>query len=155
MLEGHLVQNAPEREEYADALLRLEPVLKGLPRKIVSIDGLPGVGKTTFARFLSWRFNTSMIETDLYLIPNLGRYLYRYEDLEKTITQRLNRNLPIIIEGIVCLDLLEECGLRTDFHIHIICRDALTRPSADYLNYVNTHKPDENSNLILNLPALI
>ena len=81
----HSVLNAPERPEYARALSYLEPILLGLPPKVVAIDGAHGVGKTTLGRFLAWRFNISLIETDLFLLEGTGRYLYRDNDLRAVL----------------------------------------------------------------------
>jgi MoxR-like ATPase len=54
--------------EYECAASALAPILDDLPGKVVAIDGYPGVGKSSLGRFLAWRFNISLIETDFFLI---------------------------------------------------------------------------------------
>ena len=47
-------------------------VMTHLQGKLIAIDGLLGVGKTTLGRYLAWRFNISLVGSDLFLIPNQG-----------------------------------------------------------------------------------
>ena len=119
------IQNAPERPEYSSVLAALEPVLYDLPPVIVAIDGRCGVGKTTLGRFLSWRFNISLLETDLFLVRNKGSFAYRNGDVRKVIQSRIDSNRPIIVEGVVSLDLLTKIGFAPSFHIRVNCSEAV------------------------------
>lgn len=111
--------------DYAPAVEALKPVLHNLPGKIVAIGGLPGVGKTTLGRYLAYRFNASLIETDLFLLPNRGELVYRESWLNKVIGVRLDKadsdwRRPVIVEGATVLRLLDSLGREPDFIIHII-----------------------------------
>ena len=64
--------NAQELPQYSDVIRALTPVLHDLPGRLIAIDGRSGVGKTTLGRYLAWRFNISLVESDLFLIPNRG-----------------------------------------------------------------------------------
>lgn len=150
----HCVMSAQERPEYADALNELEPILFNLPPKVVAIDGKPGVGKTTLGRFLAWRFNISLIETDLYLHRNQGLYIYREEEIKGVINSRKQSGLPVIVEGIVALRLLDNLNATPDFHIHVICEAASSSIAPDYPEYLKQFEPTENADLVLNLPKL-
>ena len=113
--------------DYEPAVDALKPVLYGLPGKIVAIGGLPGVGKTTLARYLAYRFNVSMIETDLFLIPNQGVMVYRNEWINHLIASRIDGpdwRRPIIIEGSTVLRLLSDLGRKADYLIHVTNPDA-------------------------------
>ena len=149
----HPVVNAPERPEYAEVLRLLQPVLDGLPQVVVAIDGAPGVGKTTLGRFLAWRFNISLIETDLFLIGETGAYKYREHELRDVLTTRLERQRPAIFEGVVALRLLEQFGIEPAFHIHVICKDAEQPNYSDWFKYVTDYNPETNAHLVLSLPA--
>jgi len=66
--------NAKELPQYKVVMTALMPILYDLPGKLIAIDGRLGVGKTTLGRYLAWRFNISLVETDLFLIPNQGNW---------------------------------------------------------------------------------
>ena len=148
------ILNAPERLEYTTALKALEPILYNLPEKVVVIDGRPGVGKTTLGRFLAWRFNVSLIETDLFLDKSQGHYSYREEDLKAVITSRKISERPVIVEGVVALRVLDDINIQPDFHIHVTCEDATASLTQDYEAYVKKYTPKKNADISLDLPTL-
>lgn len=151
----HSVMNAPERSEYARALTSLMPVLEGLPPSVVAIDGAPGVGKTTLGRFLAWRFNISLIETDLFLLEGTGHYRYRDNELHAVLNSRLRRNRPAIFDGVVALRLLRSFDIDPQFHIHVTCEDVEFPNSEDWRTYVREFNPVVRANLLLSLPAIV
>jgi len=104
--------------EFNEVALSLAPRLVGFPRCIIAIDGRDGDGKTTLGRFLAWYFNVTLLETDLYLIGDnsLRRHT---EEIRHVIDARLERRLPMIVEGVGVLQLLEDVGRKPDFHIYI------------------------------------
>lgn len=147
------IMNAPERQEYVEALEALKPVLIDLPFKIIAIDGRPGVGKTTLGRFLAWRFNISLIETDLFLIRNQKAYIYRSEEIKSLIEHRREMSRPVVVDGIVSLKILDELSYRPDFHIHVKCEQSISKPLQEFSDYTEKYKPSTNSDLVLNLPV--
>jgi uridine kinase len=156
-LPEDLVMNAPERHEYAQALSALTPVLYNLPPKIIAIDGKSDVGKTKFGRYLAWRFNISLLESDLFLEGGQNVLKYRHTEIRNVIRSRIdNARRPVIIEGIVTLRLLRELHKKHDFHIHVICEQAEggTALEADWKKYQKEFKPQDNADLVLDLPVL-
>jgi hypothetical protein len=115
---------------YNDAVTALEPVLANLPGKLVAVDGYPGVGKTSLCRYLAWRFNISLCETDIFLIPEQGRLVYREEEIGRIIAGRLKKPRPIIVEGCAVLRLLYSINRPPDFLIYIT-NDQAPSPSGD------------------------
>src|SRR4051812_8493386 len=77
--------NVIELPQYKDVIAALTPVLNDLPGKLIAIDGRSGVGKTTLGRYLAWQFNISLVESDLFLIPNQGKLVYLNEVLSHVI----------------------------------------------------------------------
>ncbi len=150
------VQNAPERPEYCSVLKALQPVLFGLPPVIVAIDGRAGVGKTTLGRFLSWRFNVSLLESDLFLVKNQGKFSYRNEDVRGVIQSRLSGDRPIIVEGVVSLSLLATISFTPAFHIRVNCAKATGSSEIEEIwrNYVQELKSTNLKGLVLELPIL-
>lgn len=149
-------RNAPVRAEYADALLALKPVLCNLPPKIVVIDGPCGSGKTTLGRFLAWRFNITLIETDLCMHRDTCDFTYRNSDLDAVIEHRMKSCLPVILEGVFALRLLQKLGRKHAFHIHLICNEAegTSVTESQWAKYENEFRPMQNADLPLELPAL-
>ncbi len=149
------VQNAPERKEYVLVLKKLKSVLHDLPPKIIAIDGKAGAGKTTLGRFLAWRFNISLLETDLFLYKNKGKFIYRKEDINAVIQSRMDSNRPIIVEGIVSLRLLKELNLEPAFHIRVDCSGAENSHFVDKIwqEYSSEFELAISESLTLDLPA--
>ncbi len=115
-----------KERDYGAVVEALAPILDNLPGKIVAVGGLPGVGKTTLGRFLAYRFNVSLIETDLFRRPTDGRLIYRNEEIKRIVAKRVDAQnpLPVIVESAVVLRLLAELNRRPDFTIYVTNKDA-------------------------------
>lgn len=136
-------------EEYMPIVASLAPVLYNLPPKIIAIDGRPGSGKTTLGRFLAWWFNISLIETDHFLFGGEGRYRYRTDEIARIIRFRLDRELPVIVEGVTVLRQLAQMNLEADFLIYVDNADAPTlRPEYEvqFEGYEAEFKPRQRAN---------
>lgn len=150
----NLIMNASELPEYAFALSALEPVLYDLPPKIIAIDGKSGIGKTTLGRFLAWRFNISLLESDLFLIRNRhSRLKYRMDDIGNIINSRIRGGCPIILDGIVALRLLRDLQKKHDFHIHVVGEQANgdSNFEAQWKAYESEFMPQNSADLVLKL----
>lgn len=144
-------------QDYEPAVEALKPVLHNLPGKIIAIGGLPGVGKTTLGRYLAYRFNVSLIETDLFLIPRQGVMVYHEDWINQVIGSRLDKDdavwqRPVIIEGSTVLRLLANLNRKPDFIIHVTNDDApeSSGPLADDLaSYDAQYAPASQADIIL------
>jgi hypothetical protein len=138
--------------EYDQVVKGLIPELYDLPPKIVAIDGLNGTGKTTLARYLSHRFNCSLIETDLFKIK--AAVDYRFKEMECLINFRLTRDRPVFVEGVAVLRTLKNMNFVPHFHIYWenvepmdlgINRD--DELNQELQTYINESDPILNANL--------
>lgn len=122
---------------------------------MIIIDGKPGVGKTTLGRFLAWRFNISLIETDLFSLQNPNRYNYNNEAVRTVINyrQELSKR-PVIVEGVVALRLLDDLNICADFHIHVTCKEATATLREEYSGYVEKFQPKRKADIVLELPVI-
>ncbi|QIK39501.1 hypothetical protein [Pontivivens nitratireducens] len=141
------------RPEFAKVAKNLAPILYDLPPVVISIDGRPGVGKTTLGRFLAWNFNMTLVESDLFLNRHVGTLVYRLDHLKPIFEARL-RKRPILVEGAVSLRLLAQLGYISTYHIRVTAEGAggdsiLDSEMEKYLNDYPTH---DHANLIIDLP---
>lgn len=146
--------------DYEPAVEALKPVLHNLPGKIIAIGGLPGVGKTSLGRYLAYRFNVSLIETDLFLLRGRGMTVYREDWINQVISSRIERDetwqRPVIIEGATVLRLLDMIERRPDFFIHVINDNRPTSAStlaADLECYDAEYAPTSAADITLNFSA--
>lgn len=104
--------------EYEIAVKSLTPILFNLPPLLVAIDGRDNDGKTTLGRYLAWHFNVTLLESDLYLLGD-NSLRRRTEEIKRIVDARINRERPIIVEGVGVLQILEDIGRKSDFHLYI------------------------------------
>lgn len=142
-----------EHPAYALAVEPLSCLLYDLPGKLIAIDGREGCGKTTLGRYLAWRFNSSLIETDLFLIDGMNRLVHRQDEIKRIVEKRLAAPLPVFIEGVAMLRLLEGIGQRPDFVIYISNANySGSRTLAEELaQYDANFRPRERADVIVEL----
>lgn len=149
---GDQMQSGLRPLEYDRAASVLTPILYDLPGKIVAIDGYPGVGKTSLGRFLAWRFNVSLIETDLFLVEGRGRLVHRGDEIARIISRRMTIPRPVIVEGCAVLRLLARLNWSSDFLIYLTSREAPPVHgdlAVDLLEYDARFTPLDKANLVL------
>jgi len=69
---------------------------------------------------LSWSFNISLIETDLFRLPTNETLEYKEEEIKRIIAYRLSKPHPIIIESTIVQKLLKNINLKADYTTHIV-----------------------------------
>ena len=105
---------------YLKVVEALTPIMRELPGVIITIDGRDGVGKTTMGRYLSWHFNVTLIETDLYLIPAQDYLIHLDDQINRIIERRITTPLPVIAEGVSMLQLMSRINRVPDFSIYLV-----------------------------------
>jgi adenylate kinase family enzyme len=145
--------NTKELPQYNDVITALTPILYDLPGKLIAIDGRSGVGKTTLGRYLAWQFNISLVESDLFLIPNQGKLAYLNEALSHVITARLRNPRPVIVDGVAVRRLLAELSLKPDYIIYVSSSDASESRSLknEIASYEATFNPRTSADLAIDI----
>ena len=79
---------------------------------LIAIDGVDGVGKSSLASWLAFQLAMPTVHLDLFY-DRPGSIQWRTEDLKRAVDRRGKR--PLIVEGVLVLDALEQIGRKADF----------------------------------------
>jgi pantothenate kinase-related protein Tda10 len=87
---------------------------------LIAIDGADGCGKSSLASWLAWQLGMPAIQLDLYL-TSLEPIGWLTADLERVVARRLDRArpLPVIIDGVLALDALDQIERKVDFLVFV------------------------------------
>ncbi len=138
---------------YRKIVEALTPIMRGLPGVIVTIDGRDGVGKTTLGRYLSWHFNVTLIETDLYLIPTQEYLIHLDDQINRIIERRITSPRPVIVEGVAMLQLMKRISRVPDFSIYITnSRQSSSKTIERWLSaYEAAFVPSAKANIVVEI----
>lgn len=125
---------------------------------LIAIDGRTAVGKTTLARFLTWEFNVSYVEGDLFIDPHESEHIHRYDELSRVVASRLTMRFPrpIIVESVTVLRLLDRISRSPDFLIYAYNDEEFDDEHShakEMLRYEAEYNPRECTNLLLKIPV--
>ncbi len=135
-------------EQHEQLLTEVNKALGTWRRFVIGIDGRDHAGKSTIGRFLALHMGMPLIETDLFVLDKNQRkdqekVEYRRKELKRVIDARLNKDRPVIVEGIFLLRTLEGLGLKPDYLIYAVNEDhdgSGTRRE-EFMAYENEYKP--------------
>jgi hypothetical protein len=147
------IMNAKELPQYKAVITALTPILYDLPGKLIAIDGQLGAGKTTLGRYLAWQFNISLVESDLFLIPNQRRLVHLQDALKHVITSRLDKPRPVIVDGVAVRRLLRDLALKPHYVIYVSSKDASESRSLkdEIASYDAEFKPTTSADLVIDV----
>lgn len=127
------------------------------PRRkfVIAVDGIEGAGKSTLGRYLAWQLETTLIESDQFLLQNEGRLDYRFEAIRQVLNARLTLNRPVIIEGVRVLYLLESVQSAADYHIWVEQEgvDGSFLLKKQMGEYLRSYNPAKVANYVYSIPA--
>ncbi|OGM11144.1 hypothetical protein A2Z22_01005 [Candidatus Woesebacteria bacterium RBG_16_34_12] len=92
--------------------------LKKLSPDIIGVDGIDGVGKTSFARNIR-KLGYEIISIDNYLKKKSGGYFHflDFNKLKNDITKI--RNESFVLEGILLRKILKKVNLKPNYYIYV------------------------------------
>jgi len=85
---------------------------------LIAIDGADGVGKSSLASWLAWQLGMPAVHLDLYL-TSLEPIQWLTPDLKRVVDRRLDRKRPLIVDGVLVLDALDQIGRKADFVVFV------------------------------------
>jgi hypothetical protein len=86
---------------------------------LIAVDGADGIGKSSLASWLAWQLGMPAVQLDLYL-TNQQPIRWLTVDLERVVARRIDRNRPLIIDGVLALDALDQIGRSADFVVCVL-----------------------------------
>jgi uridine kinase len=116
MLNAALKRPLPRSEELLAHIKRaLTP--NRLPL-LIAIDGADGCGKSSLASWLAWQLGMPTVHLDLFMTATAPAE-WRKDDLGRAISHRLDRERPVIVEGILVLDAIEQVRRTQGFLVFV------------------------------------
>jgi hypothetical protein len=95
-----------------EVIERLLGALKCWRSFTIAIDGRSGLGKSTFARYLAFRLEMPLLHLDEY---KTGEGIFaHHETLFVQINRHLDKDRPIIVEGICVGKIMKDHGIKVD-----------------------------------------
>ena len=117
---------------------------------IIGIDGRSGAGKSSLASWLAWQLGMPSVHLDLYVERDSEPLSWRYEDLTRVITARLELARPIIVEGICLCQPLQAIDRDPDYWVWVenlgSPKPGPSDPTGDYVAEFN---PEANADFTL------
>jgi pantothenate kinase-related protein Tda10 len=100
---------------------------------LIAIDGADGMGKSSLASWLAWQLGMPAVQLDLYL-TSLEPIQWLTADFKRVVDHRLERKCPLIVDGVLVLDALDQIGRKADFVVLVTGGTgiALASQLADY-----------------------
>jgi pantothenate kinase-related protein Tda10 len=85
---------------------------------LIAVDGMDGVGKSSLASWLAWQTGMPTVHLDLF-ITSLQPIQWLTADLKRVVDLRLERGRPVIVEGVLARDALDQIGRTADFVVFV------------------------------------
>ena len=116
---------------------------------LIGIDGLDGAGKTSLAAWLSWQLEMPAVHLDLYIARDSEPLQYRLVDLAEALNARTLRQQPVIVEGILLLQVLGALNCSIDFLVFVqrVSHQSSLRSLTQ--SYVNEFHPRSKANKVV------
>jgi hypothetical protein len=85
---------------------------------LIAIDGADCSGKSSLASWLAWQLGMPAVQLDLYL-TGLRPIEWLVDDLARVVARRLDRDRPLILDGVLILDALDQIGRAPSFLVFV------------------------------------
>jgi ATP-dependent protease Clp ATPase subunit len=96
----------------------LDRIIEAHRPLLIAIDGADGIGKSSLASWLAWQLAIPTVHLDLF-ITSLHPIQWLTADLKRAVDRRLDLKRPLIVEGVLALDALDQIGRKADFVVYV------------------------------------
>jgi chlorite dismutase len=96
------------------------------------------------------------IESDLFLVRDAGQLVYHDEQLLSLVAARLERNRPVLVEGLRVLSTLRRLRLDADFLVWVERegREVSQSFEAEVGDYLREFQPRQRADFVFSVPAI-
>jgi uridine kinase len=115
---------------------------------LIAIDGADCSGKSSLASWLAWQLGMPAVQLDLYL-TNLQPIQWLAQDLSRVVARRLDRDRPLIIDGVLVLDALDQIGRAPDFLVFVSGGHERSSLAPQIVAYKSRLRLPERANVII------
>jgi uridine kinase len=115
---------------------------------LIAIDGADGCGKSSLASWLAWQLGMPAIQLDLY-ITDLHPIRWRIDDLARVVAQRIDGRRPVIVDGVLVLDALDNIERKADFLVWVGGGYAESSLASEVADYRSRHRPFERADFTI------
>ena len=102
-------------------------------RCLIGIDGFNGAGKSSFATWLAWQLGMPCLSLDGFREQTTPPLSWRLHEVERLLSNRLNRGKPAMVESVFLLDVLRQLGREPDLLIYVESDDRRADDAMDGL----------------------
>jgi adenylate kinase family enzyme len=136
----------PRSEELLDCLNK--SLTTGRLPLLIAIDGADLSGKSSLASWLAWQLGMPAVQLDLYLI-GLHPIQWQTEDFARVVAKRIDSRRPIIVDGVLILDVLDKIGRRADFLVFVNGGYAESSLAPQIAAYQSRRESSKQANFII------
>jgi pantothenate kinase-related protein Tda10 len=115
---------------------------------LIAIDGADLSGKSSLASWLAWQVGMPAVQLDLYLTC-LHPIQWRSEDLARVVAKRIDTRRPIIVDGVLILDALDQIERTADFLVFVKGGHAESSLAPQIAVYQSRRKSLERANFLI------
>lgn len=128
-------------------LIRSIKNLSSKSPRIISIDGVDGVGKSTLACKFSEELSLPHVDIDTFVQEQQGGYIDHldYDRLSESIRQAIIANQVIILEGICVQQVLKKLSLDSDTKVYV----KAIENNGFWMDQIRFFHPDKSANEII------
>jgi uridine kinase len=138
-------QPLPLSEELLESVQR-SLTLERLPL-LIAVDGADDSGKSSLASWLAWQLAMPAVQLDLYLIK-VEPMEWLIPDLNRVLARRLDRKRPVIVDGVLVLEALEQAGRKPDFLV-FVTGEGSTQIQPQIAAYRAQYRPEQIADFVI------
>jgi uridine kinase len=115
---------------------------------LIAVDGADGIGKSSLASWLAWQLGMPAVQLDLY-VTSLQPVRWLTQDLERVVACRIDQKHPLIIDGVLALDALDQIGRKADFVVFVTSNYTTSPLASQVEEYQSRRKLPERADFAI------
>jgi hypothetical protein len=105
-------------------------------------------GKSSLASWLAWQLGMPAVQLDLYLTSSTP-VQWLMDDLARVVARRIDRRRPLIVDGVLVLDALEQIHRKVDFLVFVTSGQRDSTLAAQIASYQSRQRISQRANFTI------